>query len=147
MGHWILIRHPKIEPPKMLFHVGYWDGPLSGLCLVDGTKCWFAMSEEYDGPHPETEQERDDFTPPWYRRFLVWRLSAEELAEVERRHEKFRRMVGTHCDYTEDGLRGRFALGGEITQATVDRYYAESKLEPVQNLKPADGSIVGWFED
>ena len=74
---------------RLLWHADFWDGPINGLCLYGGEKYWFELCTE-DGP-PETPGQR----------FLVVRLSPDQLAEEERWHALFREKVGTHTDYDE----------------------------------------------
>lgn len=38
---------PKLPEMRKLCHFGYWDGPLSGLCLIDGQKYWLDCIEEW----------------------------------------------------------------------------------------------------
>lgn len=30
----------------LLYHLDYWDGPISGVCLYNGQKCYFHMIRE-----------------------------------------------------------------------------------------------------
>src|SRR5580698_1129869 len=91
---------PRLPNMKKLWHHGYWDGALSGVCEVDGKKCWFEKIEEWldNNDYPE-----DDDEPLWYRRFLIVQLTTEQFQEIEKCHNKFRRMVGTHTDYNDEG--------------------------------------------
>lgn len=107
---------------RLLWHSGFWDGPINGLCLFQGRKCWFEMCE--DGAS--------------YRRFLVLELTAEELADEERWHALFREHVGTHTDYGTDEagvvhLRERWA-------AFYEPFGKRPRVDYSRN--PA----VGWFE-
>lgn len=71
---------------KMIWHSGFWDGPLSGLAEYNGEKVWFDCVEDVDNQ---------------IRRYAVYRLSTEELREVERNHKRFEKMVGYHCNHDE----------------------------------------------
>lgn len=85
---------PQIHKWKKLWHQGYWDGALSGVCEVNGEKCWFELLEEWSDNNsysPEDSPEYEDFEPPWFRRFLVFKLSEEQYSELLRRHQKFER--------------------------------------------------------
>lgn len=79
------------EQVRVLWHADFWDGPINGLCQVDGTKCWFELWADDEGDFPE----------PAERRFLVLQLTPQQLAEEERWHDLFRQKVGTHCDYND----------------------------------------------
>ncbi len=139
-------KFPQLPTMKKLCHFGYWDGPLSGLCLIDGQKYWYECIEEWldNNSYPEDD---DDFESPWYRRFLIWKLTDEQLAAIETRHAKFQRMVGMHTDYNEEGKRPNFHYNETITPETVAQFYAESKNETPINLDPiSDEMILGWYE-
>ena len=136
--------HPKIEV-KMLWHAKYWDGPENGLCKVDNQKFWFELIEEYYDNNP---YQSDDlaFIPPWYRRYVVMRLSQELLTDFEVRHEAFRLLVGGHTDYDDNGKRGHFEYNDTITKETVSKFYRESEMNRHQEVNPDDQDIIGWFE-
>lgn len=137
------LNFAKINMQK-LWHSAYWDGPINGLCLVNGEKCWFDLVESWDDKNSYPEDD-EDFEAPWYRRFLIWKLLPEELVEVERRHAKFVRMVGNHCDYV-DGKREYFKYTDLITKETVEKYYEEAKYEKPLSLYPSEDRIIGWSE-
>lgn len=138
---------PKIPEMRKLYHLGYWDGPLSGMCLVDGQKYFFECIEEWldNNSYPEDD---DDFEAPWYRRYLLWRLTEEQLTSLEERHAKFQRMVGRHTDYDENGKRCNFVYNETITPETVAQYYKEAKEETtVISMEPVSNDmILGWYE-
>lgn len=98
-GDWIVLRCapmmqiPKIEEVHLLpeyrwsahvqmeFHTDSWDGPLTGLALLNGHPVWFAM-------HDET---RDD--AGWARQFLLIQLTPEQVAEERYWHAEFETYV------------------------------------------------------
>lgn len=136
---------PQLPTMRKLWHSNYWDGPLSGMCLIEGQKYWFECVEEWldNNSYPEDD---DDFETPWYRRFLIWKLTDEQQATIEARHAKFQRMVGTHCDYDENGHRGNFHYNDTITPETFKQFYEESKLESRMDITPTEDRILGWYE-
>lgn len=85
-----LLRHEgPYQPLRLLWHSNYWDGPLSGLALLDGReKVW-------------VEAVVNDPRAP--RIFTVYRVPEALLAEREKWHDLFRKHVGGHTDYTESG--------------------------------------------
>ena len=142
-------KFPRLHEMKMLWHGNYWDGPLAGMCLIDSQKYWFECIEQYhdNNPYPSEEEYDAGWESPWYRRFLVWKLTDEQLKVIEERHAKFQRMVGTHCDYDESGKqRGYFHYNDTITEETFKQFYAESKLEKPVDITPTDEQILGWYE-
>jgi hypothetical protein len=113
---------------RLLWHASYWDGPLDGLCLFRGERCWF---ECLDGPSDDVVN----------RKFLIRRLTREQLAAEEKQHELFREKVGTHCDYDENGK----STGAVKPHSSWHEFY---DLYPPQASR-ADYSrneVLGWFE-
>jgi hypothetical protein len=139
-------KFPQLPEMKKLWHRAYWDGPLSGLCLVDNQKYWFECIEEWLDNNSYPENDDYDFEPPWYRRFVIWKLTDKQLTVIEAQHAKFQRMVGTHTDYDENGNRGYFHYNETITPETFRQYYDEAKLETQLDITPSDAQIIGWYE-
>src|SRR5581483_9931526 len=86
---------------QLLWHSAFWDYPRSGLLLYRGEKHWF---QEID------EDEPTDRSP----RFLVVRLTDEQLREERYWHELFREKVGTHSDYDQEQREVGALRPGEI---------------------------------
>jgi hypothetical protein len=129
---------PRIasEAVTLLWHDDFWDGPLSGLLLWQGERCWFQMREEYEPP------EGAETAPwPWYRRYLVIRLTPDQLREEEYWHDLFRKCIGTHTDYRSDGQREVGAVHPKEQHAEFyDPYSKRVPMDLTQN------EVVGWFE-
>lgn len=127
-----LSRIPRIDPAeiRLLWHVDFWDGPKSGVLSYRGEQFWFQLLLEND----------DDITS-WYRRFVVVRLSEEQLADERRWHELFRQHVGVHTDYDE---RGQSAVSPVQPREWWDRFYTPYQ----QRLRPdlSSNEVVGWYE-
>ena len=144
----------KIESKdaRKLWVAGYYDGPLSGMCLVDGEKCWFDHLVDYPDEHPEFYDEDNDDTwadLPWGRRYLVWKLTPEQIENLEYNHSFFQKMVGTHMDCDENGNRkiGQ-VYSGDATPETLKKYYKEVSPTLVRkSVAPAtEDMIIGWYE-
>jgi len=142
---------PKLPIMRKLWHCAYWDGAISGVCLVDNKHCWFECIDQFnnypENDYEDCESETWNFEPGWYRRFLIVELTQDQFVDIEKRHNKFQRMVGTHTDYDENGHRGSFHLTDEITEETFNQFYAEAKVEPEFILEAAsDLYVLGWIE-
>jgi hypothetical protein len=125
------------EAVTLLWHDDFWDGPLSGLLLWQGERLWFQMQEQYEPPDDA------DTTPwPWYRRYLVVRLTPEQLREEEGWHDLFRKCVGTHTDYQSNGQRVEVGAV-QPKERHAEFYDAYSQRVPM-NLTMNE--VVGWFE-
>ncbi len=115
---------------RLLWHVDFWDGPICGLLSYGGEDLWFEMMEE-----------NEDATASWYRRYLIVRLSAEQLADERRWHELFRQHVGTHNDYDDKGAR---VTGATKPRSQWDEFYGPYSKRVVPDL--ASNTVVGWWE-
>lgn len=107
----------------------FWDGPVSGMLKLDGANCWFEQFEE-------SEEEGS----PWYRRYAVVRLSAEQIALEKEVHADFQRFVGRHMDCdanSEDkGLRPQKEWSGFYDKHGA--YCRERRFEECE--------VIAWFE-
>ena len=112
------------------WHADFWDGPRSGMLTYRGQEYWF-----------EVVAESEDDASGWYRRFAVLRRRPDQHADELRWHELFRRCVGGHTDYTEDGQR-------PVGELQPHERWAEF-YEAYQQRTPPDLSrceVVGWFK-
>lgn len=105
------------EPPvvngRFLYHSNYYDGPISGAMLAEtGERYWFDA-------HPDADPYNTGY---WY---LLYELTPDEWELETRRHDLFRRYVGTHCDYDENGRRN---LGGVNRSGEHDKFYDDPEL-------------------
>jgi hypothetical protein len=122
----------KRKDIKYLWHCGYWDGPLSGMCLHDGEKCWFDMVKEYNNGS---------------RTFKVVRLTPEQLKEEEYWHDLFEEKVSTASSYDENERRHLSADHSHLRPYELHHeFYDEQK----KNRKDRDFSkneVIGYFND
>lgn len=123
-----------------LWYCGYYDGPLSGVCLYEGEKRWFTCAEEifYNEWTAADEDYPEMWEPCMSRRFVVFGMTPEDTAYEVTRHEKFQAHVGWHCDFEPDGRRA----GGCWDQKEWSKFDEWSKTNPRQHgeMKP-----LAWF--
>lgn len=103
---------PDLRPGidfTVLWLAGYYDGPMSGLCEMDGETFWFQSLTDED-------------TPVRNRRYLAFPLTADEAQDERERHRLFREYVGTHMDPI-DGTLDRPAHGAEHPRDDWSRFY------------------------
>lgn len=126
-------RAPRIErgDVRLLYHVDFWDGPISGLLVYRGEECWFAMVAESD---PDRSEE-------CYRHFVILRLTAAQLAEEHSWHALFRQKVGTHTD--DDG-QGRRLPGALQPRDRWREFYDAYRRRTPPDF--AGNEVLGWFE-
>ncbi len=108
---------------RMLWHSDYWDGPMTGLALVNGEKVWF----HFDGEDPSGP-----------RTFAIYRLPPDLLDLLEMWHRVFQEHVGEHCDYLEDGTRTLGVKGTEESRFTAFfvPYRLACEADPRLKMKP-----------
>src|SRR5258708_638105 len=118
------LREETNGQTRLLWHSNFWDGPLSGLMLWNGEKCWFDNIGERVEERPWSEEEikewvdyktsiseEGDLDPDDYidydRYFVfkVYRIHPDLLEHLEYEHSLFQQNVGTHTDYDENGQR------------------------------------------
>ena len=81
----------------LLWEDNRWDGPLSGMCELNGEKLYFNCADE---AYSQTKR--------MYKRirtFNLYMLPLEQLKAREAQHELFRQYVGEHCDYIDGTTR------------------------------------------
>jgi hypothetical protein len=119
---------------RLLWHCGYWDGPLNGMCLYQGKRYWFEAIDPFD-------EEKDEYVFP--RRMGIYLLSAEELHEQEEIHQHFQQDVGMHTDYDEKGER---LIGAVRPKTEWKKFDAWLKPQPKQPYDYRQHEMLGWFE-
>ena len=103
-----------IDTFRILWHSGYWDGPTSGMCMFNDKKCWFE-TEELGGWLDE-----DTCEPRLYK---ILEISDEQIRDLEERHHRFRKYVGSHTDYDENGKR----TGKPTSGRRWEKYYGDPR--------------------
>lgn len=128
-----MINDDKI---KLLYHSGYWDGPLSGVCLYQGERLWFNCVHDY---HDKTED--DKYLD--MRIYALYRLTVEEWEQEDYWHELFEKHVGTHTSYKE-GSRS----GSVNKQSDWNHFYDASKKAKKDGSRKAKDLItpIGYFD-
>jgi len=109
---------------RLLYHLNYYDGPLSGIMLWDGKKAYFKFYKEKVIKTPFTKKEKEewkvicknknweydkkecvDYEFKWF--YKVYKIPKETLKLLDSQHRKFRWLVGTHTDYNKSNQRER----------------------------------------
>lgn len=74
-----------VEHATMLWYSDYYDGPITGLAEYQGKKVWFNWFE--DAPLTDL------------RIYNFHEMTDEEVEYEEADHQRFRDLIGKHCDY------------------------------------------------
>jgi hypothetical protein len=121
----------RIEESKIdyLWIGDFWDGPLSGMLILDGSECWFEC-------FAESEEEGS----PWYRRYAVVSLSPEQLKQEKEVHADFQQYVGRHwdCDASSED-RG-------VRPQEKHHLFYDKHLEYCRKRSFGDREVIAWFE-
>jgi hypothetical protein len=126
----------KIE---LLYHSGYWDGPLSGVCLYQGERLWFNDVHDY---HSKTED--DKYLD--MRIYALHRLTVEEWKQEDYWHDLFEKNVGTHTSYKN----GKRNYGEVHSSETHKLFYGPSKKAWEDGTRKSkdlnESNPVGYFD-
>lgn len=128
------------EEPQLVWHSGYWDGPISGVCMYDGKEHWFKMVHEFDY-EGEEEWESGEMEIFLGRVFVITELTDEQFTTIKYAHELFRKYVGTHTDYDESNKR---TVGACREQGEWNKFYDWQKTEYKQP-DLSDNEVVAWW--
>ena len=123
---------------EYVYHSGYWDGPLSGMCRYQGRRYWFSCVHDY---HDTT----DDGRPLDQRIFGIYELTDSEWKEEEYWHNLFEKYVGTHTRY-EDNRRT-----GQVGPSKLhNKFYDESKAAWKDGRRKkkelTENKLIGYFD-
>jgi hypothetical protein len=122
---------PKEEEPQMLWHCGYYDGPLSGIARYKEQIVWF-----------ECDNYEDELTRT--RTYNLHALTQTQIDEEIYRHNRWRKQGGTHCDYCDDFWDPDAPELKKVSTLLQD-FYDWIKQNPREKL--TDGKILGTFDD
>lgn len=129
------MRHVELKDVRWLWHSSYYDGPLSGLVLFEGSEAWVECFDDI----VLTRGEGDEMECMGARRFAIMRLTPEELEHEKAEHALFQKYVGTHTDYHEDGKRD---VGAVKPSSEHDQFYKRERKE----RDYSDHDVIAWFE-
>lgn len=149
---------------RLLYHLDFWDGPITGVLLWNGERCYFKMSADIHTREPWSQEEIDKYestkeTNPHYiddkdyyeydgfRQYAVYRVTPDTMAAIDYNHELFRTHVGTHTDYNEDD--GKRAVGSGVKpRSEHHKWYDHPEVRKKHNLEAEliPENIIGYFE-
>ena len=122
---------PKLEPKavRLLWVNDFYDAPLEAIVEHEGTRCIMVL-------HDRTTVTDDAL------RWVLFRLSADQLAEEQRWHDLFAEHVGEHwCFHREPHARTAAAAG----KPNPDRFYDAFKTRAPLVLEARDA--IGWLDE
>jgi len=124
---------PKIKV-KFLWHNDWWDGPLAGMCEYKDEMYWYAL-------HHENYKKNAKY----WRRYVVIKLTPEQMAEELKWHNLFVEKVGDHFCCDERGHRNR---DGVKPQRLWHEFYDEfNKVkDTLRGYEENQEAAIGWFD-
>ncbi len=141
---------------RMLYHVDFYDGPLSGMMLWDGEKVWFnCVDQDHNKIYYNHEQleemakslkcsveeleEEDTFDIETIWTYNVYELDHETINILDYNNQLFIDNVGSYCSYDENGKRLK-----ELKPVEQHPNYWNNKKE--FNLDLDNRKIIGQFK-
>ncbi len=167
------VKIPR-EEVKLIYHLGYWDGPLSGVCSWKNKRYYFDCmkeetialdlepgDEEYVDPHGpipkdwewileyhESLAEVEDLNKEYhcFRHMALFELTEEEWEAEDKRHAAWRRYIGRHTDYDENEKRPVGQVGSEQGgPCDWDAWKKAKESIPPMPDCTKDRPIIGYF--
>jgi hypothetical protein len=114
-----------------LYHIDYYDGPMSGACLWRGQRYRFECVNEEFRPTGQPDEDGDECVES-VRTFNLVELTPEEWALEDERRALFRECVGTHCEY--DPVTQRRTVGALKPRSDWHRFYEVYKNRAPKRL-------------
>ena len=118
---------------KFLWYSNWFDGFISGMVSYQGEKCWVDVLSENDGSDPSG----------YYRRYLVFELSPEQLEEIEYWYKLFVEKVGSHTTFDENGIRHT----DRVRPRETHHEFSDAYKNRTKRLELSDDQLIGYFED
>ena len=129
-------KQPDLE---MLWHRGYWDGPLSGVALYNGDVVYFDCKHDY------AMGEDEDELPLWgLRTYSLYEITEEQKFDLTFNHILFREMVGLHCDHRPE-FYDWFTRGGDFKFFYEDLKECRDKHKHLWDIDYKKGKELGVF--
>lgn len=147
------LKYPKLEPYRIIYHSGYWDGPLSGMLLYNLERLWFQCCDDMDNHSDEPEfapwyldDPPEDFEVPWCRRYLVYRLDPASQAQIDTLHAEWQALGGYHSDHIP-GLKETIWYNPKLYEVGAIEAFRQRRDDGVYgDLDLTKQEIVGWVE-
>ena len=84
----------QLKNVRMMWHLEYYDGPMSGVLFHENEMCYFQMPDEHKH-HMAGEEIKDKAT----RKHVVYGLSDDDKIRLTVQHALWQAHVGLHSDY------------------------------------------------
>jgi len=117
--------YPEVEKPIYLWSLGWYDGPLSGICLYEGQKHYFELFDEtWEEYSSDSDSELDGLGPYSVRHYYIRKLDPIIASREEARHNLFIKYVSNSHDYRGNPRTQE----REVKPEGLHRYFYEHPL-------------------
>lgn len=116
---------PTTKKFNILWSIGYWDGPLSGVVEYKGKVCYFAVIKYTYGDRGHRTQG-------------IFEITGEESAQLQKQHDDFCAMVGTHTNYKNN----RRDPAGLVHKKDFAPFYEKYPVQDYYDKKDIGSKIV-----
>lgn len=135
----------SLDNISIKWHMGYHDGMLTGVVEYQNKLVWVKCCDDiYDYYCPADENlDVDEVKIPgftFFRRYIMYELSDDDIADLTYWHDLFCKHVGNHCNYI-DNKRTRERC---LPSASHDLFYTTYKSAEKRDY--CQGRIIGWFQ-
>lgn len=96
---------------QLLWANNWWDGALGGMCIYNDEKYYFDFNEE---------EEITDGVSTYH--YILFKLTPEQLAYEEARHQCFVEHIGCHYEYLPTNKRKGTGNGNLKSEAEWNKY-------------------------
>jgi len=96
----------QLENVQILWHLDYWDGPLSGVLLHENEICYFDLLEEFVSVAEDPDDIDTEYDFGWYRKYNVYKLTDDDKIRLITTHALWQGHMGLHTDYFPFNGRG-----------------------------------------
>lgn len=143
----------QLENVQILWHLGFWDGPLSGVLIFNNEMHYFDMIEEFEPVPIDPDDEDSDYDHGWYRKFGVYELSDDDKIRLITTHALWQGHMGLHTDYFPLNARTlRYSRIREKSKGSIPILHygptgkSDSSWQDFNKMKDRWESIHGKFE-
>lgn len=122
----------------------WYDGPMSGMAYYKEKKVYFDFCDEYEETEEDIQKYELDYEykNSWYRRFVIFELTPEEIDQKEKDKDLFLKYVGNYRHNYEDKPPLDYEL---CDQKNWKIYYDRDRSNDIK-IDLSEKLILGWFE-
>lgn len=146
---------PKIDSKEVLqlWAIDYYDGELSGFCLIASLPYYFSLVDEGVFVWDEKIQKKNEKeSASWRRRFEITTLSEADFSTITSFQDNFIGINGGHFDYRAELFENGQLDGKYLPKITNIHSRITGKLAPSEDFYEklveslSAGGSVAWFE-